>query len=256
MPKFSVNLSTLFTEYPFLERFDRAKAAGFDAVEFQFPYDVPIEELVSTIEATGLPVSVFNHEVGDLATGGPGIAAVPGKEDEFKAATELTIRYAERIKPLNVNILAGWPPDSFPREQCLETMAGNLNHAAEALAGIGVTCVFEAVNTRDRPGFLLSSTRQAVALKERAGHANLALEYDLYHMQIMEGDLIPTMQDFKDHIGHIQFADTPGRHEPGTGEINFPLVFDAIDAMGYQGYVAAEYWPTAKTEDSLGWLTP
>ena len=256
MPRFSANISTMFTEHPLLARFEKTKTAGFEGVEFQFPYDTDIDKLATAVQACGLPVTVFNHANGDLPKGGAGIAALPGAEDEFKSAIDETCRYADRIKPLNVNILAGWPPEKFPRELCLETLAENLRLAAAALADISVGTVVEAVNTRDRPGYLISSTRQAVAIVERAGHANLKIEYDLYHAQIMEGDLIPTMQEFQRYIGHIQFADTPGRHEPGTGEINFPVVFEAIDEMGFDGYLAAEYHPAGATADSLSWLEP
>src|SRR5690606_25481194 len=188
---------------------------------------------------------------------GPGLAAMPGREAEFAKATAEAHVYAEALRPRNVNVLAGWPPAELPRETCLAALARNLAHAAEVMAGIGVRVVTEAVNRRDRPGYFLGTTAEALEAIDRAGHANLGLEYDIYHMQIMEGDLAPTIKRHVARIGHIQFADTPGRHEPGTGEINFPFLFDAIEAAGYDGWLGAEYVPsTERTEDSLGWFVP
>ncbi len=257
MPRFSTNLSTMFTELPFLERFAAARDAGFQAVEFQFPYETGLDDLKAAIDGIGLPVAVFNHKVGALDQGEPGAAAMPGAEDTFKAYLEETFRYAEALRPMNVNVLAGWPSmEEFTRGACLETLAGNLNLAADAMSGIGVRVITEAVNTFDRPGFLLHSTEQAVDLVEAAGHPNLGIEHDLYHMQIMEGDLVRTVEANLKQIGHIQFADTPGRHEPGTGEINYAYVFEAMDRVGWKGFLGAEYHPRTATDDSLGWLRP
>ncbi|MGE5148132.1 MAG: hydroxypyruvate isomerase family protein [Candidatus Eiseniibacteriota bacterium] len=257
MKRFSANISMLFAERPLLDRFQAARDAGFTGVEIQFPYDTPIDTLVAAKERAGVGISVINLPVGDMLSGGPGIAAMPGREKEFEAATRQALSYAAALKPRNVNVLSGWPPAELPRERCLATLAGNLKHAAAAMAEIGVRLVVEAVNRRDRPGFFLGSSAEAIEAMDRAGHPNIGLEYDLYHMQIAEGDLVPTMRRLIARIGHIQFADTPGRHEPGTGEINFPFVFDAIEAAGYDGWLAAEYVPSTKrTEDCLGWLKP
>lgn len=255
MPRFSTNISMMFMEHEFLQRFGAAKAAGFDAVEMQFPYDTPIEDLVSVQQETGFEIAVININAGDLLTGGPGISAYPGREDQFKAAVEEAHRYAVALHPKNMNVLAGWPPmDTFEREQCLDVLAANLHYAAEVLAELDVTVLTESVNAPDRPGYLLNRTAEAIDVIDRAGHANLAIEYDIYHMQIMEGDLVNTMRDNLSRIGHIQFADTPGRHEPGTGEINFPFLFEAIDEMGWEGYLGAEYVPSGPTEETLGWM--
>jgi hydroxypyruvate isomerase len=255
MKRFSANISMLFAERPLLDRFQAARDAGFTGIEIQFPYDTPVETLVDAKERAGLGVSVINLPVGDMLSGGPGLAAMPGREAEFAAAAAEARRYAAALAPRNVNVLAGWPPADLPREKCLATLAHNLAHAAAAMAEIGVRVVTEAVNRRDRPGYFLGTTAEALDAIDRAGHANLALEYDLYHMHIMEGDLAPTIRRLVKRIGHIQFADAPGRHEPGTGEIDFPVVFDAIEAAGYDGWIAAEYLPsTERTEDSLGWF--
>ncbi len=257
MPRFSANISMLFQEHDFLDRFQAAKDAGFGAIEVQFPYDIEPKDLLAAKENAGVEITVINIDAGDLTSGGPGLAAMPGRQDQFKEAVEQAHNYAGILKLVNMNVLSGWPPmDQFSRDECLEVLAGNLNYAAEALADTGTKVLVEAVNTYDRPGFLLYTSAQAIDVIKAANHQNLALEYDLYHMQIMEGNLVNRMSEILDHIGHIQFADTPGRHEPGTGEINYPFVFEALDKMGWSGWLGAEYDPTGSTEESLGWLEP
>ena len=256
MPAFSANISMLFCEHDFLDRFAAARDAGFEAVEMQFPYQMQPDDIAGARERAGIGFVVFNMPVGDMAKGGPGLAAMPGREDLFRDAVAVARRYAEALEPININVLTGYPPADIGREKCLDTLAGNLAYAAESFAEIGIRVLTEAVNLRDRPGYFLTNTRQAVAAIDAAGHPNLALEHDLYHMQIMEGDLVPTIERTLDRIGHFQFADTPGRHEPGTGEINFANIFEAIDKLGYQGFMGAEYNPSGRTDDSLGWLKP
>ena len=208
------------------------------------------------MEAAGLAVSVVNVPAGDMLAGGPGLAATPGREADFRAAVETAREVAKALRPRNVNVLTGYPErHGYERERCLETLADNLRIAAELMGEIGVGVVVEAVNTVDRPGFLLSTSEQALEAIERAGHGNLGLEHDLYHMDIMEGRLIPRLEEIVPRIGHIQFADNPGRREPGTGAIDFPAVFAALDRLGYGGWVAAEYWPSRTTEETLGWMT-
>ncbi len=254
MPRFSANLSMLFREHEFLDRFAAARDAGFGAVEMQFPYSVPVEDIRAAMAGAGIGFVVFNLPVGDLVTGGPGLAAMPGREREFRDAVALGRRYAEVLKPNNINVLAGWPPAEFGRQECLDVLAGNLSHAAAVMAEIGVRVLTEAVNTDDRPGYLLYRTSHAIEVIARAGHANLAIEHDLYHMQIMEGELLPTLRRHLGRIGHIQFADVPGRHEPGSGEIDFASLFKAIDSLGYDGWMGAEYNPSGLTRDSLDWM--
>ncbi len=256
MPRFSVNISTMFTEYDFLDRFKVARKHGFSAVEVQFPYEFPVTKVLAEKESAGVEITLINIGAGDLTTGGPGIAAHPGREEQFKVSVEEAYKYADSLKPTSVNVLAGAPSlEKFERRQCLDVLASNLYYAAEAFENIGTKVLTEAVNTIDRPGFLLNSTAAAVEIIERAGHKNLAIQYDVYHMQIMEGNLVNTIRDNLDQIGHIQFADTPGRHEPGTGEINFPNLFDAIDKMGWKGWLGAEYFPSKRTEKTLGWMS-
>ncbi len=246
----------LFCERPVLDRLAAARDAGFGAVEIQFPYEVGLDAIAAAQTRTGLPFAVMNFPVGDLMDGGPGLAAMPGREQAFQDGVAEAKLFAEVLRPRNVNVIVGWPPAELGRDACLATLIGNLRYAAAAMADIGVTVTVEPVNTRDRPGYFLSRSAEGIAAIDAAGHDNLAIEYDLYHMQIMEGDLVPTLERIIDRIGHIQFADTPGRGEPGTGEINFPFVFDAIDRLGYDGWIGAEYNPSGRTEDSLGWLKP
>ena len=257
MPRFSANISMLFAERDWLDRPAAAAAAGFGAVEIQFPYDRPAADWHRAIDAAGLAVSVVNVPVGDMLDGGPGLAATPGRQAAFRRAAEQARDVAAALRPRNVNVLAGFPGlHGFARARCLATLAENLRVAADLMAGIGIGVVVEAVNTVDRPGFLLSTSEQALEAIDRAGHPNLSLEHDLYHMEIMEGRLILRLGEILPRIGHIQFADHPGRREPGTGSIDFPAVFAALDRLGYDGWCAAEYVPSRVTEETLGWMEP
>ena len=255
LPRFSANISMLFAERDWLDRPAAAAAAGFEAVEIQFPYDAPAGDWQRTIETAGLAVSVVNIPVGDMLDGGPGLAATPGRQAEFRRAAETARDVAAALRPRNANVLSGYPEQhGFEREQCLATLAENLRVAADLMGRIGVGVVVEAINTVDRPGILLSTSAQALEAIDRAGHPNLLLQHDLYHMAIMEGRLIPRLGEIVHRIGHIQFADHPGRQEPGTGTVDYPAVFAALDRLGYDGWVAAEYLPSRITEETLGWL--
>ena len=203
----------------------------------------------------GLAVSVLNLPAGTFPNGGEGDAAVPGREDVFREAVVTALPWARAVGALNVNVLAGAPALEYGREACLEALVGNLCYAANAFGEIGVTVVVEAINDRDRPGFLLPGTDDVVEVLDRAGHANLAVQFDLYHVAMMGDRVVETFDRLKAHVGHIQFADAPGRHEPGTGTIDFDAAFAAIDASGYSGWTAAEYIPAGRTEDGLEWLS-
>jgi hydroxypyruvate isomerase len=253
MPHFSANLSMLFAELPTLERPAAARAAGFGVVEIQFPYEQPATDWVTAKAQAGVEVLLINSPPGDFAAGERGLAALPGREADFRACIAQARDYVAALKVKRVHVMSGITPAAAEPERCAATLAANLDHAAATLAEVGAIAQVEALNSRDVPGYHLTSTAAALAAIDAAGHPNLAIQYDLYHMQIMEGDLIRTMAANLSRIGHIQFADNPGRHEPGTGEINFPQVFAAIDAMGYAGYVGAEYTPSMRTEDTLGW---
>ncbi|HEY5609454.1 MAG TPA: TIM barrel protein [Alphaproteobacteria bacterium] len=254
MPKFSANISTLFTERPMLERFAAAAAAGFAGVEIQFPYSEPADALAAAADKAQVAIALFNVPAGDMTSGGPGLACIPGREAEFRAAVADAARYARTLKPANVNVLAGRPPPGIARADCLAVLASNLRIAAEAMTPLGVGVVVEALNSNDVPGFLLTTSAAALEAIDRAAHPAIMLQYDVYHMHQMEGAVAETVARLRARIGHIQFADVPGRHEPGSGSLDFPSIFAAIDRSGYRGWVGAEYRPSGRTEDCLAWL--
>lgn len=252
MPEFSANLSTMFREYAPIDRPRAARAAGFDAVEMQFPYELECSALADLLTENALTVSVINVPCGDFVEGGEGNAALPGRIGDFRESVALAREYAAGLGARNVNVLAGTP--SIDRETARTTLAGNLHHAATVFAEIGVRVVVEAINDVDRPGFFLSTAESVIDIIDRADHPNLALQFDLYHMAMMGLPLVETYRKHAARIGHIQFADAPGRHEPGTGDIDFGPIFAAIDASGYDGWVAAEYLPANGTENGLDWF--
>lgn len=255
MPRFAANLSMLFTEVPFLERFARARAAGFTAVEYLFPYDWPAEQLAEQLREQGLTQVLFNLPPGDWQAGERGIACLPDRVEEFRAGVDQGIAYARVLGNRQLNCLAGLKPADLDEQTAWETLVANVQYAADRFAEAGLTLCLEAINSRvDMPGFMLDTTGKVMALIEELDADNVRLQYDVYHMQIMEGDVIRTMECLLPWIGHIQFADNPGRHEPGTGEINFSNVFAALDRMGYHGWVSAEYRPSLETEDTLSWF--
>ena len=254
MPRFSANLSTMFREYSHLDRPRAAFEAGFRCVEMQFPYDLDLNDLTASLQEYSLSVSVLNVPSGDFIKGGEGNAAIPERTHGFRESVAQAKRFAQRINPLNVNILAGEPARTRHGETCRRTLADNLHHAAGEFADIGVRVVVEAINNIDRPDFMLNTAESVIDILDRANHPNLALQFDVYHMAMMG---IPVVEAFEAHstrIGHIQFADAPGRHEPGTGSVEIGPIFDAIDRSGYDGWVAAEYFPANGTEDSLSWM--
>ncbi len=254
MPRFAANLSMLFTEQDFMDRFAAAAKAGFTGVEYLFPYDYPAEEIKARLDANKLTQVLFNLPAGDWAGGERGIAIFPERVAEFRAGVDKAIAYAKVLGNTQVNCLAGIAPRDADMAVLEATFVENLRYAAEKLAAAGIRLVMEMINTRDIPRFFLNTTEQALAIRDRAGHTNLALQYDIYHMQIMEGDLARTMENNLAAIEHVQLADNPGRHEPGTGEINYRFLFEHLDRIGYQGWVGCEYKPATTTEAGLGWL--
>lgn len=254
MPKFAANLSMLFTEYPLADRFAAAERAGFDMVEIQFPYELDTTTLKQQITDNQLQLVLINFPAGDWATGDRGIACDPSRITEFQHGVDIAIDYATALNVTNINCLAGKKPDGVSNFAAQETFINNLNYAAERLNSCGIQLLVEAINTEDVPGFYLKSSPQAFSVLDAVKYDNIAFQYDVYHMQIMEGNLIQTLSENIDRIGHIQIADVPGRHEPGTGEINFPNVFKALDAMGYSGIISCEYVPVGHTEDGLNWI--
>lgn len=254
MPRFAANLTMLFNEVPFLDRFEKAAAAGFTGVEYLFPYDFPVEELVAKLKANNLSQVLHNLPAGNWGAGERGIAILPERVDEFRAGVDKAIEYATALGCPQVNILAGIAPAGADRELLHNTFVNNLKFAAPKIKEAGLKLLIEPINTRDIPGFFLNYTQQAKAIIEEVGSDNLFIQYDIYHMQIMEGDLARTIEANLSQIAHIQLADNPGRNEPGTGEINYPFLFRHLDAIGYEGWVGCEYKPKGETAAGLGWL--
>lgn len=255
MPRFAANLSMLFTEVEFLDRFAAAAQAGFKGVEFLFPYDYPVAEIKQRLDAHGLVQVLHNLPPGDWAAGERGIACHPDRVEEFRAGVDTAIEYATALGCGQLNCLAGIVPEGVSQQQARRTLVDNLRYAAERLEQVGILLLAEPINSRDIPGFFLNRSEQALALFDEVGSDNLKLQYDIYHMQIMEGDLAPTIERHLDRIAHIQLADTPGRHEPGSGEIHYPFLFAHLDRLGYGGWIGCEYKPATTTEEGLGWLS-
>ncbi len=254
MPKFAANLSMLFTELPFMERFAAAKAAGFQAVEYLFPYAYDKNELAQALKAHGLKQVLHNMPPGDWDAGERGMACHPERIEEFRAGVDKTIEYATALGCPQVNCLAGKLIPGLSREQAHQTLVPNLKYAAEKLKAAGIKLLMEPINHFDMPGFFLNYTAQASAIIDEVGSDNLFIQYDIYHAQRMEGELAATAQKYLARIAHMQLADNPGRNEPGTGEINYDFLFKHLDAIGYQGWIGCEYKPKTTTVEGLGWF--
>ena len=255
MPRFAANLSMLFNEVDFLDRFEAAASAGFKGVEYLFPYDYPAAELKSRLDKVGLTQVLHNLPAGDWAAGERGIACHPDRVNEFRTGVDKAIEYANTLDCRQLNCLAGILPAGVDAAEARTTFIENLTWAGERLKTAGITLLIEAINTRDIPGFFLNGTQQALDIIHATGSSNIKLQYDIYHMQIMEGDLAPTIEKHLPMIRHLQIADNPGRHEPGSGEINYGFLFDFLDRTGYDGWVGCEYKPAGTTIDGLTWAS-
>jgi hydroxypyruvate isomerase len=253
MPKFDANLSMMFNEVAFLERFGRAARAGFGGVEFLFPYEHPKAEIKAALAVNALELVLFNMPPGDWAAGERGLACHPGREAQFRDGVKLALDYATFLGLPRIHCMAGIAPAGVPREVAMRTLVDNFRFAAHECHAAGITLLTEPINDRDIPGYFLNTSADGIGVIDAVGSDALKLQYDVYHMQIMEGDLAPTMQALLPRIGHMQIADTPGRHEPGTGEIHWPFLFAHMDRIGYAGWVGCEYRPAGVTEDGLGW---
>ena len=253
MLKFAANLSMLFTEVPFAQRFERAARAGFAWVECQFPYELPAAEIRTLLDAHGLTMVLHNLPAGDWAAGDRGIACNPVRVDEFRAGVTRAIEYATTLGVKKINCLAGKLPAAVSEQQARQTLIDNLRYAAMALAPHGIQLLTEPINRFDIPGFYLDSTAKALSVLDEVGSPDVLLQYDIYHAQRMEGELAKTIEKNLARIGHIQIADNPGRHEPGTGEIHFPFLFARLEQLGYSGFIGAEYIPAGTTEAGLSW---
>jgi hydroxypyruvate isomerase len=254
MPRFAANLSLLFNELPFMERFAAAKAAGFEAVEYLFPYAFDKNELAQALKANGLRQVLHNLPPGDWEAGERGIACHPDRVAEFRSGVIRGIEYAKVLGCPQLNCLAGKLPQGVSREQAKATFVSNLRFAADELKRAGLRLLIEPINTYDMPGFFLNYTAQADALINEVGSDNLYIQYDIYHAQRMEGELAASVQKYLPRIAHMQLADNPGRHEPGTGEINYAFLFRHLDAVGYTGWIGCEYKPRTTTVAGLGWI--
>lgn len=253
--RIAANLTLLFTEVDFLSRFKAAAQAGFDGVECQFPYAFDAEQIRERLDRCGLPMVLFNLPAGDWARGERGIACHPDRVDEFRAGVAQAIDYARVLGVTQVNCLAGIRPEGVDEARIRETFVENLRYAAGMLEAVGIRLMMEMINTCDVPGFYLSSTQQALAIREAVGSGNLFLQYDVYHMHMMEEDVASMIETNLKVIGHIQVADNPGRHEPGTGKIDFSYLFGHLGRLRYPGWLGAEYLPIKDTQFGLTWRT-
>jgi hydroxypyruvate isomerase len=256
MPKFSANLTFLFTDLPLLERLGAAAKAGFKGVEYMSPYEEAKGDLATRLRDNGLTQVLFNLPAGNWGAGERGVAILPDRVDEFRRGVHQAIDYAGALGCGLVNCIIGLTPKDADAKALRKTLVDNLAYAAAELAKANIKLLIEPINTRDIPGFYLTRTDQALALIDEVGSDNLYVQYDIYHMQIMEGDLARTMEANMPRIAHIQLADNPGRNEPGTGEINYPFLFRHLDKIGYAGWIGCEYKPLTNTIAGLGWIKP
>lgn len=254
MPRFAANLSMLYPQHEFLDRFAAAAADGFEAVEFLFPYDYSANELKQRLSDNGLVQALFNVPPGDWAAGERGIATLPGREDEFRSGFDRALEYAAVLGNTRVHVMAGLLAAESDRARHHGVYLQNLAYAADQAGKAGITVLLEPINTRDMPGFFLNRQDQAQAICKEVGATNLKVQFDCYHCQIVEGDLATTLRRDFDCIGHIQIAGVPDRHEPDQGEVNYPYLFELMDHLGYDGWVGCEYRPKGDTSTGLQWL--
>jgi hydroxypyruvate isomerase len=254
MPRFAANLSMLYPQHDFLGRFAAAAADGFEAVEYLFPYDFTPQVLKQQLSDNGLVQALFNAPPGDWAAGERGIASLPGRESEYRSGVERALDYASVLGNDRIHVMAGLLPYEALRERHRAVYLENLAYAAEQAAKAGITVLIEPINTRDMPGFFLNRQDQAQAICKEVGATNLKVQFDFYHCQIVEGDVISTLRRDFAGVGHIQIAGVPDRHEPDTGELNYPWLFEEIDRLGYTGWIGCEYRPKGDTSQGLQWL--
>ena len=254
MPRFAANLTMMYNEHAFLDRFGAAAKDGFRGVEFLFPYEHPAAEIRSRLDAHGLTQALFNAPPGDWTQGERGLASRPGREEEFKRSIDKALEYARVIGNQRLHVMAGLIAPHEDRARHREAYVRNLAHAAAEAKALGITVVIEPINTRDIPGFFLNTQAEAHAVCREVGAANLKVQMDLYHCQIVEGDLAMKIRQHIAGVGHMQIAGVPERHEPDLGEVNYPYLFALIDELGYGGWIGCEYRPRKGTTAGLGWL--
>lgn len=256
MPRFAANLSMMYQEFEFLDRFAAAAADGFKAVEFLFPYAFPKEEVARRLRDAGLENVLFNLPPGNWEAGERGMAAIPGREQEFAASIDKALDYAAALGCPRLHVMAGIPQPGLDRAACRATYVSNLRLAAEKAARAGRDVLMEPINTRDIPGYFLNRQDDAQAIRAEIGAPNLKIQFDLYHCQIVEGDLAMKLKRDIAHVGHMQIAGVPERHEPDLGEVNYPYLFEVIDRLGYKGWIGCEYRPRSGTRNGLAWFAP
>lgn len=254
MPRFAANLTMMFNEVPFPQRFEAAARAGFEAVEFLFPYEHAPQEIAQWLDQNRLVNALFNMPPGDWAAGERGLASLPGREQEFRDGVARALDYAQAMGTKRLHAMAGLLPAGAARAPHLETYITNLRYAAREVAKHGITLLIEPINPRDMPGYFLNSQAEAHAICAAVGEANLKVQMDFYHAQIVDGDLAATFRQHTAGIGHVQIASVPSRNEPDDGEVNYPYLFRMLDELGYDGWVGCEYRPRGRTEDGLGWF--
>ncbi|CAI1112718.1 2-oxo-tetronate isomerase [Serratia entomophila] len=256
MPKFAANLSMMFNELPFLERFDAAAAQGFKAVEFLFPYEHPAELLAQKLRTNGLQQVLFNTAPGDADAGEWGLAALPGREQDARAEIDRALAYAIALNCLSVHVMAGVVPPGEDRQRYREAFIGNVRYAADTFAKRGVKVLLEALSPQVKPNYLFSSQYQAAELVAAIGRPNVFMQFDFFHAQLVDGNISGLIHQLAGRYAHIQIASVPGRHEPDDGELNYPWLFGQLDAVGYQGWIGCEYRPRGDTAAGLDWLRP
>lgn len=256
MARFAANLTMLFNEVDFLARFEKAHQSGFKAVEFLFPYAFEPQVLADKLQQFGLEQALFNMPPGDWDAGERGLAAIPGREEEFRQSVDVALTYAKALNCKKVHAMSGLRDSNFSYQKHVETFLGNIRYAADKFAEHGVELLIEPLNSRDVPGYFVAHQREAVELIEQVNRPNVKLQFDVYHAQIMDGDITVMIRDLADYIGHVQIASVPDRHEPSEGEIHYQHVFSQLDKSGYKGWIGCEYKPRHTTEEGLGWLKP
>ncbi|MBF6636439.1 HPr family phosphocarrier protein [Rouxiella silvae] len=256
MPKFAANLSTMFNEYPFLERFDAAAAAGFKGVEFLFPYEYEIGVLKQALTRNNLQMVLFNTAPGNTQAGEWGVSAIPGREAEARADIDRALEYALALGCAQIHIMAATVPAEADREAYCCTFIDNLRYAAECFAPHGISILLEALNPKTKPGYLYSSQYQTLEMVKRIDRPGVFTQLDLFHAQLVDGNLSHLIGEYSGQYKHIQIASAPDRHEPDEGELNYPWLFELIDRSGYQGWIGCEYIPRTTTQEGLGWFTP
>ncbi|KAA2213979.1 2-oxo-tetronate isomerase [Teichococcus oryzae] len=255
MPRFAANLSMMFTEVPFLERFGKAAEAGFQGVEFLFPYEHPPEAIAAELKKHNLTQALFNMPPGDWVNGERGMAAIPGREQEFRDNVAIALRYAKALGCKTLHGMSGIVT-GMDREACKKTFVENFRYAADELAKDGITLLVEPINSRNMPGYFIAHQLEAVELVKQVDRPNVSVQFDLYHAQIMDGDLTKLIEKMAGKFAHVQIASVPDRHEPDEGELNYPHLFAVLDKSGYQGWIGCEYNPRGETAAGLGWFAP